>query len=321
MLPMICQSTPWMAHARVSLLAALLLVVTSCDSRDPSTAPDIDGETVAPLGSPPLAIAYSGGIPFGPFYLPTPKLGSDYNGTVVNARIWLPNNIRPTNIMLAELAAIKSRGGKVVLGLAGNQRRFLDEDGHFSLAKWKQQIYVFKSIAFSSYIQDGTIIGHYMIDEPNDKSNFGGRAVPPVMLEEMAKYSKHLWPNMATLVRVESTYLGEWSGSYQYLDAAWAQWVARKGDPVVYISRNVAEAKRKGLALVVGLNLIDGNFLQPLSPSLIRSAGSALLNTSYPCAFLSWQYDANYLSNAGVRDALRYLRSKALNRPFKTCRS
>jgi hypothetical protein len=209
----------------------------------------------------------------------------------------------------------------MMLMLAGRDVYYKDANGHFSFTKWKARVDRFRKVNFSSYIKDGTIIGHYMIDEPNDKSNFGGRAVPPVMLEEMAKYSKHLWPNMATLVRVESTYLGEWSGSYQYLDAAWAQWVARKGDPVVYISRNVAEAKRKGLALVVGLNLIDGNFLQPLSPSLIRSAGSALLNTSYPCAFLSWQYDADYLSNAGVRDALRYLRSKALNRPFKSCRS
>jgi hypothetical protein len=276
---------------------------------------------VAPSGgAPSLAIAYSGGIPFGPFYLPTPKLGSDYNGTVVNAQTWLPTRTRPTNIMLAELAAIKSRGGKVVLGLAGNQQRYLDEDGHFSLTKWKARVLEFKPIAFSSYIQDGTIIGHYVIDEPNDASNFGGKPVPPAMLEEMAKYSKQLWPNLPTLVRVESTYLGQWSGSYQYLDAAWAQWVSRKGDPYQYISRNVAEAKRKGLALVVGLNLLDGHYLEPMSPSLLRSAGSALLSSSYPCAFLSWKYDAGYLSSAAVRDALKYLRSKALNRPYKSCR-
>jgi hypothetical protein len=303
-------------------MAASILVVTACDPDHPPTAPDVDGESLAPPATAPsLAIAYAGGIPFGLWNLPTQELGSNFNGTVVNARVWLPSTTRPTNIMLEELAAIKSRGSKVILVLAGSYFHYLDESGRFSLTKWKERVNAFRTTPFSSYITDGTIIGHKLIDEPNDASNWGGVPVPPATVEEMAKYSKQLWSKMPTLVRVESTYLAQWSGTYRYLDAAWAQYVTRKGTPGDFITRNVADAKRKGLALITGLNIRKGDFGEPMSPSLIKSAGLTLLSSWYSCAFLSWQYDVDYLATPGVRDALKDLRAKALNRPYKSCRS
>jgi hypothetical protein len=295
------------------LITVFVLILAACDTRDPITAPDVPP---SPGTTPSLAIRYSGGIPFGLFVLPTAELGSDFNGTMVNARVWLR-----TGSVLAELAAIKARGGKVIMNLTGGRHKYLDEYGHFSLTMWKQAVDAFKMIAFTSYITDGTIIAHYLIDEPNDASNWGGVRVPPATLEEMARYSKQLWPNMATIARTESTYLAQWSGSYRYLDAAWAQYAARKGDPGDFIKRNVADAKLKGLALVTGLNILMGDFREPMSPSLIKSAGSALLSSWYPCAFISWRYDTEYLATPGVRDALKYLRAKALQRTYKSCRS
>lgn len=307
---------------RAPLIAATILLVTSCDTRDPITAPGSDSESPAsPVTQPALAIAYSGGMPFGLYMTPTPALGSNYNATVANAYLWLPQLTRPTNIMLAELAAIKSRGAKVIVNLAGGYRNYLDEQGRFSLAKWKARIDAYKTTPFSSYITDGTILAHKLIDEPNDASNWGGIPVPPATVEEMARYSKQLWPTMATVTRTESTYLAQWTGTYRYLDGAWAQYVTRKGDPSAFIKRNVADAKLKGLSLITGLNVRKGDFGKPMSASLIKSAGSTLLSTSYPCAFISWEYDTDYLATPGVVDALKYLRAKALNRPYKTCGS
>ena len=320
MLPATSLCTSWLARLRTLLLAAAFLVVSSCDNPHAITAPDNAGELPASPAAPSLAIAYSGGTPFGLFSIPTAELGSNYNAGFINARNWLPSIWHPTVSMTAELSAIRARGGKVILDFAGNHQYYVDENGRFSLTKWKQRINAFKSIPFSSYITDGTIIAHHVIDEPNDASNWGGVPVPPATVEEMARYSKQLWPTMATVSRVESTYLAQWSGTYRYLDAAWAQWVTRKGDPGEFIRRNVADAKRKGLALVTGLNIRKGDFGEPMSPSLIRSAGSTLLSSGYPCAFLSWKYDAEYLST-GVRDALRYLRSQALGRTYKSCHS
>jgi hypothetical protein len=306
-------------HQRTPLLAAFILALTACDDRLPLTGPAEGTEEQPASGTqaPSLAIAYAGGIPFGHFALPTTQLGSSYNGAVRNARVWLPTGSLPT-----ELAAIKSRGGKVILMLAGSHRHYLDGNGYFSLTKWKERVNAFRSIKFSSYITDGTIIAHYLVDEPNDASNWGGKPIPASTVEEMARYSKAIWPSMPTVARVESTYLAQWSGSYRYLDAAWAQYVTRKGTPGDFIQRNVTDAKRKGLALITGLNVLKGGPNKtPMSASLVRSAGSTLLNSSYPCAFLNWEYDTEYLSSSSMRDAMKYLRSKAQSRTYKSCRS
>ena len=209
-----------------------------------------------------------------------------------------------------------------MLTLSGSQNYYVDSYGNFSFTKWKQRVDMFRSINFASYITDGTIIGHFLIDEPSDPANWNGKVIPQATVEAMAKYSKQIWPGMATIVRAESTWLAQWTGSYQYLDAAWAQWVYRKGDPLDYIKRNVADAQKKGLAVVAGLNILrGGDNRYPLTAAQVKTAGAALLSSTYPCAFMSWQYDSPYLSGVGIQDAMKYLRSKAQNRSFKSCRS
>jgi hypothetical protein len=311
----------WLARFRTPLIAALVFVIASCDKHNP-TGPDTDSESPASTPTAPaLAIAYSGGMPFGLYMTPTPALGSNYNLTVANGQMWLPQLTRPTNIVLSQLAAIKSRGAKVIVNLAGGPRTYLDEQGRFSLTKWKARVDAFRAIPITPYITDGTILAHKLIDEPNDVTNWGGVPVSPATVEEMARYSKQFWPTMVTVTRAESSYLADWSGSFRYLDAAWAQYVTRKGSPSEFITRNVADAKKKGLALITGLNIRKGVFGGPMSPSLIKSAGSTLLSSSYPCAFISWEYETEYLATPGVVDALKYLRAKALSRPYKTCGS
>ena len=315
-----CESPPWLARLRALLLAALFLILGSCAGSEPITQPEglDNGSISGGTDSPSLAIGYAGGIPFGMWDLPSNQIGSIYNGALRNARILIE-----TGTFHTTLAAIKSRGGKVVLQLTGHHKYYLDANGHFSMTKWKERLNMFKGVNFSSYITDGTIIAHMLIDEPSDASNWGGVPVSQATVEAMAKYSKQLWPGMATLARVESTYLAQWSGTYQYLDGAWAQWVARKGDPLVFINRNVTDAKKKGLSLGVGLNTEHGYFGQRMSASLIKSAGSALLSSTYPCTFLSWTWDGEevYLTTTAVKDAMKYLRAKAQNRTFKSCKS
>jgi hypothetical protein len=306
------------ARSRAALLTALLLTLLACDRPRPLTEPSVgdDGST----GTPSLSTAYPGGIPIGLFALPTNKLGSMFDGAVRNARIVVETGNLPN-----ELSAIRSRGGKVLLSLAGSPDYYLNSDGTFNFTKWKLRVDMFKSINIGPYITDGTIAGHYIVDEPSDPTNWGGKVIPQSTVEAMAKYSKQIWPGMPTIVRVESTWLAQWSGTYQYLDAAWAQWVTRKGDPYDFIKRNVADAQKKGLALVAGLNVWrGGENRMPMSASLIKSAGSALLSSSYPCAFMSWEYNStynsDYLSTTAIQDAMKYLRSKAQNRSFKTCK-
>jgi hypothetical protein len=320
------------ARFRVAVFALLTVALIGCDNAnsfnpDSSTHPDADPDATldqlseieesqpieeevgfvpaAPLDGP--AVTFAGGIPIGVSAQPTSLFGSLYNGALRN--IW-PAYLR------RELAAIKQRGGKVVLTFSGASQ-YSKEDGRFSLSKWKARVARYKGIDFSSYVNDGTIIGHYLIDEPNHAGRWG-RPVSPAVVEDMARYSKQLWPNLPTIVRAQPDYFNY---NHRYLDAAWAQYLYRRGNVNDYIRRQIGAAKARGLALVVGLNVINGGTPNgtKMTASEIKSWGSALLSDSYPCSFISWQHNS-YLSSSDIKNAMSQLRRMAENRSRKTCR-
>lgn len=304
------------------MFLAAILTAAACNSTD-SFNPDTNslptssddgstGEVQAPAANDvSLATTFAGGIPMGLFHLPNSNYGSLYNGGLKTPS---PSYLK------SDLAAIKSRGGKVTLNLAGSQKYYKDADGHFSLSKWKARVDRFRNIDISSYIKDGTIIGHYLIDEPYDAANFNGQKVGGATLEAMAKYSKQIWPEMATIVRGEP-YKITWSGTYYYLDAAWAQYLYQKGDVNDYLAKNVSSAKNMGLALIIGLNVPDGGPNKAtMTSTQVKNWGSTLLNSSYPCAFISWKYGDDALNTSGMKSAMDALRSKAENHTSKTCK-
>jgi hypothetical protein len=295
------------------MFVALATVFSACNATDQLTSTsDTPADTPETTGAPTgvsLATSFRGGIPIGFFAMPTSQFGADFNGA--------HRNIYPA-ILVQELSAIRARGGKVVLMFAGNERHY-KTGGSFSLTKWKARVARFRSVNFSQFVNDGTIVGHYLIDEPNDAHNWG-RALSGSTLEEMARYSKSLWPGMPTIVRTEASYLAKF-GNFRYVDAAWAQYVSRKGSASDFIRRNVSDAQRAGVALITGMNILDGGPNgSRMSASLIKSAGSALLSSTYPCAFISWRYESGYIATSTIRDAMRYLRTKAQSRATKTCR-
>ena len=298
------------ARLRAPLAAALLVALVGCDGGN-SFDPDLSGGSDQGPGtaSPATSAVFAGGIPMGIFAMPDEDFGTLYNGAMRN---------NSPGALLQSLAAIKARGGKVIVMFAGNQD-YYKEGGHFSLAKWKERIDRFKGVNFTSYVNDGTIIGHYILDEPDDPANWSGQLVSPSTLEEMARYSKSLWPGMPTIVRAVPGYL---AGNHKYLDAAWAQYLSRKGPADEFLRENVADAQQRGLGLVVGLNLLGGGNpnLTPMSASEVESWGSALLNSTYPCAFISWEYNRSFLSSPGISNAMAALRRQAQSRTSRTCR-
>jgi hypothetical protein len=305
------------ARLRALLLVAVAPAFVACDAADrlanSSTDPTAVAEPVAAATKVSSSSSFRGGIPFGPYNMPNSEFGSRYNGAMRN--IWAKE-------LLINLAAIKSRGGKVVLMFAGSEEHYKDDEGHFSMSKWRARVDKFKNIDFSSYVRDGTIIAHFLIDEPNDPFNWHDRPVQGATLDEMARYSKQLWPNLPTVARAEPFRLG--GSSFRYLDAAWAQYTSTKGDVNDYIRQNVADAQRMGLALVVGLNITKGNISKqgrnPMTAQQVESWGSTLLGSSYPCAFISWNYVADYMERSDIQAAMQSLSQKAQNRPSKSCR-
>jgi hypothetical protein len=303
------------ARLRAFPLLALAATLSACDTDRLTNSSEDAAPPAAEPFTPPTALyaeSFRGGIPFGPWNMPTSAFGAVYNGS--------QRNIAP-NELLEGLAAIKSRGGRVFLTFSGYEGHYLDQNHHFSLSLWKQRMDRFRGINFNSYIEDGTIIGVALIDEPNDPVNWGGVPVPGSMVETMAQYSKSIWPTLPTVVRAEPAYLERTGGPYRYLDAAWAQYVTRKGTADDYIKRNVADAQRIGLALVTGLNIINGgpNATQ-MSASLVQSAGSTILAQSYPCAFVSWEWRDAYMSRSDIKSAMAVLSNKAEAHTPRSCR-
>ena len=301
------------ARLRAPVFAALVLALGACDTDDtlaPTDATDSSPQVLSPTDGPLLAAAYAGGMPIGMTAQPNDAFGARYNGAL--------RNIYP-QFLDRDLSEIKSRGGKIALMMAGPDFNYKDADGHFSLTKWKARIDRYDDVNFDAFIKDGTLIGHYMIDEPNDPANWNGQPISGETLDEMARYSKSKWPNLPTIVRTYPEYLEKWA-PYRYVDAAWAQYVERKGDVDDFIADNVASAKRQGLGLVIGLNLLKGGANKSeMTASQVKSWGTALLTSSYPCAFISWKYDDGYVSSSAMKDAMDYLRKQAESHTFKTC--
>lgn len=310
------------ARLRVPAFAALLVGLVACDRTDVfdpdgSIVTDALDEGIAigdeagdQLGEPAFAIRYAGGIPIGMNAQPIDEFGEYYNGAKLT--------IGPARLM-KELPEIKARGAKIALMMAGNHRYYLDANGRFSLTKWKARIDRYKNIKFDAYITDGTIVGHYMVDEPGDPRNWGGKPIPPSTLDEMGRYSKQLWPKMPTIVRQAPDY---WKSPPRYVDAAWAQYLSRRGPVKDYARKVVADAQRNGMGLVVGLNVLKGGTPNgtKMTASQVEQFGSALLSSSYPCAFFSWQYNSSYLSSSSIKAAMKKLRTQAQNRSTKACR-
>jgi hypothetical protein len=266
--------------------------------------------------------AYRGGIPFGVFHLPTSLYGRGYSGS-------LANTSSATRALVPLLAAARRNGVKVVISLVGSDHYYKNSNGTFSLPKWKARVSKYRGVNFSSYIKDGTIIGHYILDEPHDPSNWAGHTISRATVDEMARYSKSIWPSMPTIVRGWPAYLKGYH--YRYLDAAWAQYSARFGNVSTWLNNNVRDAKGSGLALVVGLNQLAGGGkgglsgfyrrgFYAMSAKQMRTWGAAILSNSYPCAFLSWAYNSKYMNRSDIKSARAFLAGRAGSKSTKSCR-
>jgi hypothetical protein len=269
------------------------------------------------MSPPPIDFA---GIPFGLFRTPAEFWSPEFNGGTREM---------PPEHLLEHLLAARRAGGRIIVRFVGGETRYRNSDKTFSITKWKQRLDRFRGIDFNSYIQDGTIAGHFILDEPHDKTNWGGTTVPPAVVDELAQYSKEIWPNMPTIVRGWPSFLKGYH--YKYLDAAWAQYSARFGPIDAFVKENVRDARETGLALIVGLNLLNGGTkssgikglyagLYAMNAKQVKSWGEELIADPYVCAFISWRHYEPYLAREDIRAVLSELSQKARVHPERPCR-
>lgn len=248
-------------------------------------------------------------------------LGEDWNSL---KRVSIPDSVR------YYLDIARSRGARVFVQLAANHEHYQSPDGSFSLAKYKEQLDKYKEVDLNGYIEDGTIIGHLLVDEPNDPSNWGGTPMSYEMIEAAAQHSKSLWPRLPAVIRSRPTWLARAPFSWQFLDSGWGQYVARYGDVQHFRDIEVEAANRAGLMVVWGLNVINGGDGSSrktgtrsdrfnMTASEVLRYGRVLLPLESSCGFLLWRYESAYVENEEVLSALKTLSKEAKDLPFRSC--
>jgi hypothetical protein len=297
----------------------------STTSPTDSTIIPIDSTSGDTTGVTTLAGSLQPGVVFGNFNMDESLINSMYTGIMPGGAFG------PTNA-LTMLSATKARGGRIVIKLCmGRDSYVKNPDGTFSLTKWKALVDRFKTINMGPYITDGTIIGHWLIDEPNRAARWGGKIIPQATLEAMAQYSKQLWPSMTTFVRVAPSWLATSTITYNYLDAAWLQYASYKTDVTTLVAAEVAAAKKKGLGLMMGMNVLNGgngsskipgltSGMYAMSATELRTYGTVLLNQSYACGFFNWTYDGTYFGRSDIKSAMTDLSTIAKAHVKTSCR-
>jgi hypothetical protein len=275
--------------------------------------PDSTGPTV-----PPGAVSHMG-IPFGPAHTPTNRF-ADFSGTIYTAT-------NPDQL-LADLELARRANTRFFINFTGNEQFNRDSNG-FSFTRWKQRVDRYLGVDLTPYINDGTILGHFILDEPSDRTNWNGHQVPHTEIEAMAAYSKQVWPSMVTMIRANTDYLV--GHQYPHLDAVRIQYVHRFGPIADYLATNAQAAKSLGVAVVGGLNVLNGGSptsgipgrkegKNAMSADEIRSFGGTFLLEPNLCAFIMYEYDSTYFSRSDIRAAMSDLNQQARTLPNRACR-
>ena len=253
---------------------------------------------------------YVVGLPFGPFHLPDSAIAKPYSGLLRAAT--------PATL-LATLKIARKNHFRVVLKLAYDSKDYSSPDSTFSLDLWKQNIDAYRAIDISSYIADGTIIGHFLIDEPRDATNWGGVPVSYADIEAAAAYSKSIWPMMPTGAGSSAGEM-EAGAPFASLDFAFSQYREKKGDLATWLAGQTAAARRAGLGILLSINLLDGNIdNSTYSPSQLAAVGTVLAAEPYACGLTMWKYDSVQFADAEVKLALASIAKVANARPPHRC--
>jgi hypothetical protein len=295
--------------------------VPGVDTLPPPSDPDSVGpppDTTGPV-LPPYTPKHAG-IPFGPGQMPAASFSREFNGTIVPG---IPSE------MLATLEAARRNDLRLFIQFSGSSEFNRDGSG-FSFEIWKKRIDRFRSLDLAPYIADGTLVSHRLMDEPDDQADWNGKLVTAAEVDAMAKYSKEIWPNLPTSIRVVPAFFKGYQ--FKYLDAVWAQYHIRYAPLDKYLIENVQGARAAGLALVAGINLLDGGSgesgipgrkpgkLWAMSAAEIRAWGSAVIAEPSICAFLMFEHRKDYLARPDIKAALAELKDKAEKHPGPACR-
>jgi hypothetical protein len=327
-------------------------LLAACGPADPVSIGNLPDDPVenapippaAPTGSPKLT-----GIPVGTHMIPPDELVARQAQYSATLRRLTPDNVDKY------LQFALDNGLREIVSIVGKE--FMkDGSGRFSMVTWLALADQWKGTApiFQKYVNSGTLIGIYVIDEPYCARCWAGK--PPTMAEvlEMGRHVKALLgANVPTIARVAPTWFVSQVSPADLasaFDAGWCQWEYGSNHGVTasqYAAKCVQDAQTMGLKLVMGMNALNGgdgssgipgtNSLQwqVSAAELTRYDGNFVTNPGV-CALSNWQFSPIYPSSgmsagqlaqvrafdnrADVKAALQAINDAAKARPYMDCR-
>jgi hypothetical protein len=278
------------------------------------------GTTQKPSAALTVTVTQAG-LPFavGPWYAPTQLVGATAKWSGAQENGYAPG----LKQMLDSLRASKAR-----VMLSTLRAKMKNADGTLSIDAFRTEIGKWAAAAdVASYFSDGTIIAINVMD---DNATAWVVPVTPAQVDSLAQIVKQTWPNAVVSTRTRPAQLGTYP--FQYLDMAWAQYSGpyRDGPPLQYRDTQVADAKARGLGLVLSLNVLDGGCGSPTTACLsgipgtdiwgtfenaaslrryqvsaaeLLAYGKIFIEEPYNCAFLPWRYSVGYIRLGYMTDA------------------
>jgi hypothetical protein len=243
-----------------------------------------------------------------------------YSGSI---RVVTPSNV------LSNLRAARQGGAKVILRLTAVDVQ--NANGTFSLTKWKAAVDRFSKVDLSSFVGDGTMAGHLLIQAPENARRWGGQRISHATLDEMARYSRARWAAVPTIVESTAPWLASGT-AWRYLDAVSVVYTASAGDAAAWADRQADAAASARLGLVIGMNALNGGTSASgiagtqsgkyaMSASQLRSWGGAMVAEQRACGFVLQRYQERYFTRTDVKGALAELMRLASAREAPSCRT
>jgi hypothetical protein len=265
------------------------------------------------------------GIPFGPFGLWTSITGTPSVGV---APFTASIDYTDANLIVPRITAARAAKRKLLLMMTDNGHAPYITAGQFDLVKWKAAMDIYKTAEIKAAVEagvaDGTVLGNSLLDEPNH-TDWGG-VITKATLDEMAAYSKSIFPTMPA--GVVAPYWWRATERYKVVDFIVAQTWKTTLTPAAFRDAAVAAANQNGVAVALSLNLFGGPPVPgcaltqwgtcPMTAAEIRDWGQVVGVAG--CALLMWKYDATFMSTPENAQAFRDvgdLLAKTASRPCK----
>ena len=292
-------------------------------------------ENVVPVEPPPVEPPAELGIPCGWFY----DWPTYYSQWLSEFPHWSGGTVvaPPT---IARLNDFRAHGLSVVLNFSGFHGQLLT-DGLFDIDKWKALVDISYGLGLESYIEDGTIQAHYMIDEPTWPGSWG-ETITSDVLDSLGAYSKNYWPTLPCVIRDTPVSLVNhaagrntpWPGGYdwQYADGCWLQYKAMFGPVATWREAQMSAANTLGMSVVPGLNWRDGGdgssgITHPgtselwwvCTPTEVTTYSQALMSNEIgdPAGFFMWSFPNDPIEPAEI---INYKNSAPMQAAFDTLR-